>query len=224
METFKMRMHIRSSALRLWKQLTGWARAKEKWKVTDFSFKQWQWIMLTSWNDTKSQTLWRKQVNTVNKIKQINLNKQPRLLPWRRNTHPIKTSCGGLGGDMRPVCAEKQHLIRAVAHHIPHHDTHRNSAWGLTPPEPGSVSQQHNHTGMRTNNSLVLISLQHTRTHRKYALHQHKWKRTMKSPDMKISRGSDSKFKCKMLPVQDVCACVCVCARPSEDIWEKTMP
>lgn len=26
---------------------------------------------------------------------------------------------------------------------------------------------------------------------------------------MKISRGSDSKFKCKMLPVQDVCVCVC---------------
>lgn len=122
----------------------------------------------------QAATLWSKQVNTVNKMKGINLNKQLLLLPWQKNSHAIKNSrC--LWRDMRHISAEKQHLIRAVAQCIPHYDTHSNSAWGLTPPERGSWSEQHNHTGMRTSKSLLpTISLQQTHTHRTYALHQYK--------------------------------------------------
>lgn len=171
-----MRIHMRSRT-----QNYGWSMS---WaEVESYSSQRWQWIMLTSWKDTKMQTLWSKQVNTVNKIKHINLNKQLPLLPWQRNSHAIKNSCRGLGGHAWLVSAEKQHLIRAVAHHIPHHDTYRNSAWGLTPPEPGFLSQQHNHTGMRANNSVLpAISLQHTHTytHGKYAVHQCDWKKNNK--------------------------------------------
>ena len=124
-----------------------------------------------SWKEIKSQTLWNKQVNTVNEINQMDLNKQPSLLllppppPRHKNLHAIRNSCRSLCGDMRHLSAEKQHLIRAVTQHIPHHDTHSNSAWGRTPPEPGSLSQQHNRTGMRTNNRLLpSISFQHTHT------------------------------------------------------------
>lgn len=74
--------------------------------------------------DQVGKALRNKQVNTVNKIKTSKS-------PWRdvvaallkATSHAIKSSGRRLRGDTRHVCAEKQHLIGAVAHRIPHHDT-----------------------------------------------------------------------------------------------------
>lgn len=81
------------------------------------------------------------------------------------SNHKDKPRCPRMGDTGFFLAALATNHVAAITQCIPDYDTHSVSPRAQTQPEPGSLLWQNNHTGMRSNNTLLTYtSLSHTHT------------------------------------------------------------